>query len=157
MKLYRVPGLETPKLERYVYTGKGEAQALVSNLSQITNCLGLCLFSGLLGPMPYVEIINSVTGWDYTLEELVLTGERIQTLRQSFNAREGRFSSKFDFPERILGKPPLSSGPTAKITIDLDTMAKEYYKAMKWDWDSGKPKKERLFELGLEEIAEVLY
>ncbi|MDY6965558.1 MAG: aldehyde ferredoxin oxidoreductase family protein [Halobacteriota archaeon] len=152
-----VSGLEIPKLERYAYTGKGEAQALVSNLAQITNCLGLCLFSGLLGPMPYVEIINAVTGWDFTLEELVITGERIQTLRQSFNVREGVTASKFSIPDRILGKPPLASGPTANITVDVKSMAKDYYKAMQWDWDSGRPKKERLLELGLEEIAEALY
>ncbi|MDY6833391.1 MAG: aldehyde ferredoxin oxidoreductase family protein [Chloroflexota bacterium] len=152
-----VTGIETPKLERYIYTGKGAAQALASNLAQTTNCLGLCIFSGLLGPMPYVEIVNAVTGWDYTLEELITTGERIQTLRQSFNAREGMTASSFQVPDRVLGKPPLPAGPTAKITVDIETMAKEYYEVMQWDWDTGKPRKSRLIELGLREVAETLY
>ncbi|MDY6866036.1 MAG: aldehyde ferredoxin oxidoreductase family protein, partial [Halobacteriota archaeon] len=129
-----VKGLETPKLERYAYTGKGEVQALSSNLAQLTNCLGLCIFSGLLGPMPYVEIVNAVTGWDTTLEELIMTGERIQTLRQAFNVREGISASKLSIPDRILGKPPLESGPTGNVTIDIETLGRDYYKVMRWDW-----------------------
>ncbi|MDY6959337.1 MAG: aldehyde ferredoxin oxidoreductase C-terminal domain-containing protein, partial [Halobacteriota archaeon] len=119
--------------------------------------LGLCIFSGLLGPMPYVEIVNAVTGWDTTLEELIMTGERIQTLRQAFNARDGISASKLSIPDRILGKPPLESGPTGNVTIDIENLGRDYYKAMRWDWDSGKPEKERLLELGLGEVAKELY
>ena len=152
-----IKGIDMPKLERYVYVGKGYAQSISSILAQITNCLGICIFSGLLGPMPYVEMLNAVTGWDYTLKELILTGERIQTLRQSFNAREGAIAAKFSIPDRVLGIPPLPSGPTANVTIDVNSMAKDFYRVMNWDWDTGKPKKDRLIKLGLEEVAEVLY
>ena len=35
------------------------------------------------------KIIAATTGWDYSLEELLKTGDRIGTMRHVFNLREG--------------------------------------------------------------------
>jgi aldehyde:ferredoxin oxidoreductase len=49
-----------------------------------------------------VTVINAATGWQYTLAEFMLLGERRINLMRAFNAREG-FSSKDDvLPPRLL-------------------------------------------------------
>jgi len=40
------------------------------------------------------------------------------------------------------------------ITIDIDSLAKEYRKAMGWNPDSGHPSEDILAKLGLKELAE---
>ena len=72
---------------------------------------GLCSFVMHTG-MPIVDLVRAVTGWDFTAEELLLTGERIQTLRQLFNFREGIRPGDFRLPERIVEPPPTIPGRT---------------------------------------------
>lgn len=149
--------LGIPKLQKYDFQGKGKAHATLSNIAKITDCTGMCMFSTFIGLVPYVKLINAVTSWGYTMEELMLTGERIQTLRQVFNVREGITPSSFAVPKRVLGEPPLQKGPTAGKTIDVISMAKSYYKAMDWDYTTGKPSRERLEALALTDIARDFY
>jgi aldehyde:ferredoxin oxidoreductase len=60
-------------------------------------------------------------------------------------------------PDRIIGKPPKNVGPTAGVTVDEETLYKEYLAAMNWDTATGKPTKRRLLELGLGNAAGELY
>jgi aldehyde:ferredoxin oxidoreductase len=39
----------------------------------------------------------------------------------------------------------------------MDLMLKEFYDVSQWDWDTGKPKRSKLIELGLQKVAEDLY
>lgn len=145
-------GIDMPPLERYKYQGKGAVHAAWSNFSQVVNCTGICMFASFLQVMPYVEIISAVTGWNYSSEELLETGERIQNMRQLFNVREGLKPGDFTLPGRLAGEPPLEAGPTAGITLDVDMMAKEYYETMDWDLKTGMPSAEKLKALEISEI-----
>ena len=136
------------KLKKYQYSGKGERQAFFAKQFQILNCLGLCNFSKFLGTLPYEGMINAATGWAVTEEELMEIGERILIMRQLFNLREGISPVLISLPERSQGKPPLLLGPTAGITIDLETMRQEYYQALGWD-ENGVPAQNRCRELGI--------
>jgi aldehyde:ferredoxin oxidoreductase len=78
-------------------------------------------------------------------------------MRQAFNIREGLNPLKFELPDRVLGKPPLKAGPLAGVTVDEDTMIKEYLTAMDWDLETAKPSKKKLLELGLTDVAQVLW
>ena len=98
-----------------------------------------------------------VTGWDVTNEELLKTGERIANIRQAFNIREGLNPLTFKVSDRVLGKPPLKAGPLAGVTIDEDTLIKEYLAAMDWDLKTAKPSKRKLLELGLADVAQELW
>jgi len=40
---------------------------------------------------------------------------------------------------------------------NMGMMLKEFYAVSQWDWDTGKPKKEKLVQLGLESVANDLY
>ncbi|MHA1145463.1 MAG: aldehyde ferredoxin oxidoreductase family protein [Candidatus Helarchaeota archaeon] len=146
------------KTKRWKYEGKGEMQALYSRLAQsMLNALGLCYFCNYLGPYPLFDAMKAVTGWDFTFEELVEIGERIQNLRQAFNVRDGLKPSDFKLPDRAKGIPPLDAGASKGKTIDLDTMVKEFYDAMDWNLKDGKPSKQKLHDLKLDDVVEDLY
>ncbi len=148
-----------PRFRLKSFSGRGQARRIGSNFHQVVVCSGTCLFVYWAFPNvdPIAEFMRAVTGWDVTDEELLETGERIANLRQAFSIREGLNPLKFRVPDRVLGKPPLKEGPVAGVTIDEDTMIKEYLMAMDWDLNTAKPSKKRLLELGLADIAQELW
>jgi aldehyde:ferredoxin oxidoreductase len=125
----------------------GVGQAKVAKFKQTIEATGLCIFSTMLGKYPYLEIIQAITGWNVSVDELLETGHRIQTLRQMFNVREGAISHYM--PQRAFGSPPLTKGPNKDKTFDLESIAQNYYDAMGFE-KNGIPKQETLKQLNLE-------
>lgn len=136
--------------------GKGVAQAHFSNSHQVMNGLGLCMFTMLTGALPWVELVNALTGWDYSEAELLTCGERIQNLRNAFNRREGIRPDDFKIHERLLGTGDgeLTSGPLAGNKPPLEMLRKDYYENMHWNPTSGQLSKARAEELGLGEVLD---
>jgi len=148
------PELQFSGFERYEYKSKGPASAVASSYWQVGTCAGLCLFPVVFsGIFPLLDFFNAVTGRNISMKEALQTGARIQTLRQLFNIREGVEPVKNRLPDRMAGIPPKSEGPLKGITVDIDSLTKEYRKAMGWDPDSGYPTGDSLAKLGLEELA----
>ena len=144
------PELKFEQFEKYTYTGKGPMSATASNYLQVGSSAGVCLMPMMFfGNYPLVEFLNAVTGWDLDVEEVLTTGARIQTVRHSFNIREGIQASDVKLPPRMLGQPPLGKGPLSGVTIDVDSLAADYRQAMGWDPDSGIPQAGTLEKLGL--------
>jgi aldehyde:ferredoxin oxidoreductase len=151
-------GGKTFPLEKGVYTGIGAVGAWVNNYGYMLDAAGTCMFINCaLSPADISSMLAGVTGWKYSEEELIRVGERIACTCQAFNVREGLKPSDFKLPDRALGKPPLKEGPTANITIDMDTMVKEYFEVRDWDIGTGKPSKKKLQELGIEDVAKKLW
>jgi aldehyde:ferredoxin oxidoreductase len=148
-----------PKFDFKSFSGRGEARRIGSSFHQAVVCTGMCLFVYWAFPNvdPIADFMKAVTGWDVTDEELLETGERIANIRQAFNIREGLNPLKFRVPDRVMGRPPLKEGPVAGVTVDEDTMIKEYLTAMDWDLKTAKPSKKRLLELGLTDVAQQLW
>jgi len=146
--------LQFSGFEKYQYTGKGPAAAAATNYWQVGASSGICLMPFMSGIFPILELINGVTGWDMSVSEALKTGARIQTLRQLFNAREGISPADYALPNRLAGIPPKSEGPLRGITIDIDTLAGEYRKAMEWDPKTGRPTEACLNKLGLLELVQ---
>ena len=144
------------QLDRKAYANEGMEYGTGSALQHIVNCSGMCAFvySCFPNTSVLVEFMNAVTGWDLTLEELIKTGERILNMRQAFNIREGLNLTKFEIPDRLLGKPPFKEGPLAGVTINKDVWFKEYLAAIDWSPETAKPNKKKLQELGLEDLAQ---
>ncbi len=149
------PELRIDKFERYAYTGKGPMSATASRYLQVGNCAGVCVMPFMFfGNYPLIELLNAVTGWGMEVAEALAAGARIQTLRQSFNLREGIAAESVRLPERMLGRPPQTDGPLAGVTIDVDSLAREYRQAMGWHAETGVPTKETLETLGLSGLVE---
>ncbi len=150
------PELKFEEFDRYAYSGKGPVSATASNYLQVGASTGVCLMPMMFfGNFPLVEFFNAVTGWDLDIAEVLTTGARIQTLRQSFNIREGIQVSDVKLPERMLGRPPQEEGPVAGVTLDVDNLAREYRQAMGWDPDSGIPDENTLEKLGLIQLVKI--
>lgn len=152
------PGLPL-EYDPKVFSGRGEVHRIGSSFFHAISSAGMCIF--MYGSLPTVdavaEFLNAVTGWDITNDELIKTGERIANLRHAFNIREGLNPLQFRVPGRVLGIPPQKEGPLAGITIDEDTMNQEYLTVADWDSKTTKPSKKKLQELGLEDVAQVLW
>jgi aldehyde:ferredoxin oxidoreductase len=123
------------------------------------NSLGLCSniywFGGVYWkPNQLIEILNAVTGWDYTVDEFMVAGERINTYCRMFNVREGITRRDDVLPKRFT--EPLVGGPTNGQFIssqEFESMLNDYYEICGWDKENGIPTKERLTELGLADIV----
>ncbi len=148
-----------PQFDLKSFSGRGEIRKTGSNFNHAVVCSGMCLFVYWAFPSvePVAEFMRAVTGWDITTEELLKTGERIANIRQAFNIREGLNPLQFKVPDRVLGRPPKKEGPLAGVTIDEDTLVKEYLAAMDWDQVTAKPSRKKLEELGLKDVARELY
>ncbi|MCU0605552.1 MAG: aldehyde ferredoxin oxidoreductase C-terminal domain-containing protein, partial [Desulfobacterales bacterium] len=150
------PELRIDTFERYAYTGKGPMSATASRYLQVGNCAGVCVMPFMFfGTFPLIELLNAVTGWGLDVAEALTAGARIQTLRQCFNLREGVTAGSVRLPDRMTGRPPQKEGPLAGVTIEVDSLAREYRQAMGWDGDTGVPAKETLEKLGLAELVAV--
>jgi aldehyde:ferredoxin oxidoreductase len=149
------PELQFSGFETYEYKRKGPASATTSCYWQVGACAGVCLFPAIFfGYYPLLDFLNAVTGWDMDISEALEAGARIQTLRQAFNIREGLTPSEIKLPPRMAGIPPKGEGPLAEITIDIDSLRSEYYKAMGWDPGTGYPSGTTLERLGIKELTE---
>lgn len=148
------PELQFQNIERYEYKSKGPMSAKASCYLQVGVCSGLCLFPLIFfGNFPLLEFFSAVTGREIDFSEALKIGARIQTLRQCFNVREGIKPSEIKLPPRLVGIPPLSEGPLSGITIDIESLSSEYYKAMGWDPVSGFPTESRLLSLGIKDLV----
>ena len=149
------PGLAMPQFDPRSFTGRSGAYKAGSNFAHVVSSTGTCLFLYWCLPSvdAFVEFMRAVSGWNLTVDELLQTGERIANMRHAFNLREGLNPLEFKVPGRIVGKPAPKAGPLAGVTVDEETLDKEYLAAMDWDLKTTKPSKERLSKLDLEDVA----
>jgi len=152
------PEVTFQQIERYEYKSKGPLSARASSYWQVGACSGLCIFPvAFFGNFPLVEFLNAVTGWEMDMTQVLETGARIQTLRQCFNVREGIKPSEIKLPPRLAGIPPKTDGPLAGITLDMESLVSEYYRAMGWDPKSGHPTDSTLVSLRLKPLVTGAY
>ena len=151
-------GLVTDQIERYTYTGKGPAHRIVSGNQHVAASAGMCMMAWVvLKPDALTDSLTYTTGQQYTLDDVQQMGDRIAALRMAFNLREGVRNIDFTLPGRMIGSPPLESGPLAGVTVDVDTQVREYLEAMGWDTRTGAPTRDTLVKLGLDFVAADLY
>jgi aldehyde:ferredoxin oxidoreductase len=115
------------------------------------------MFASLITPGRVLsEYLTLALGRPFTLEDVLAVGERIANLRIAFNLREGiRNVERFRLPGRVLGNPPLPSGPTQGVTVGNDSQIRDYYEAMGWDPETGVPPGAVFERLGLDFALEV--
>ena len=126
-----------------------------------TDCVCVCQFVfgpsfQLYGPSQLVNAIRAVTGWDYSMWELMKAGERRLNLMRAFNAREGIGKEADTKPAKLL--VPLQGGPTAGVVVtdeELEQAKALYYQMAGWD-TNGRPTRSKLEELGLGWLADEL-
>lgn len=126
----------------------------------LADTLCLCQFDWgpawqLYGPEHLVEMVRAITGWDASLDELLLAAERRIHMMRVFNAREG-FDRRHDsLPARI--HEPRVGGPTDGVLVtreELEAAKEWYYREVGWDAASGNPTASTLRRVGLDWLPE---
>jgi aldehyde:ferredoxin oxidoreductase len=144
------PGLELEPRDKYVYSGHANNHMKLVATMETAQAAGLCMFGYLSYPVQAIpEQLNAVTGWDFDMEEVFKTGERIYTMRHLFNLREGQNPLTRNVPGRMIGSPPLKEGNVKEVTVDLQALNNEFLDRLSWDRHTTIPSEARLHELGM--------
>ena len=144
-----------------VYTPKAKDATVLRDLENaltMFDVTGTCKFMGLmLNAREWVDLISSVTGWEFSIEDFKKTGERIVNLSRAFNMRDGFSRADDNLPKRLV-EEPMPDGPAkGHVVEELDTMLDNYYETRGWDKKTGKPTPEKLKELGLDFVIPDLW
>ncbi len=112
-------------------------KAVITNI--LVDCLGLCKVPVLSLLRSFnleseVELLNGLTGWNLTGQDLMDIGERIAVLEKRIMLRHGGAAMKDTLPEMFFSK----SAETGLSRDKFDVMLKDYYTAMGWD-ENGFP------------------
>ena len=139
-----------------------ETMAYVSKANacytMLTDGAGGCYYGQIMGVHMWklVEYLNAAEGWNWDGDHYMEVGERIQTLRQLFNVKHGVDPASFKLPKRMLGEPPLPSGPLKGVTLEKHReQVSSHWKAFGWDAKTGVPLPETVTRLGIDKLAEV--
>ncbi len=135
------------KLDPLTTEGKPKWVKIFQDFFAMCDSLVVCKFlTFALSADDFVEMINPITGWGWSTDDFLKTGDRIYTLERMFINREG-FGRKDDtLPPRLL-KERMPEGAAKGHVTELEKMLDEYYEVR--GWKDGKPTKERMKELGL--------
>jgi aldehyde:ferredoxin oxidoreductase len=150
----RVPDYGIEPTNRFESKGKAEMTAKLQNFKDLFDSLLMCKFSGL-SPTSIADLLNAITGWGYNIDDMLTIGERSIDIKRAVSNKLGITRKDDKMPKISIA--PLKKGSTAGSSPDMDVLLEEYYKCRQWDWDSGKPKKEKLQELGLDDVAKDLW
>jgi len=132
---------------------------LNQHIYSVLNTLGLCFFTA--GPARLfrlnhmVEMVNAATGWETSLYELMMLGERTTTLARLFNAREGFDRTSDELPKRLF--EPLQTGPLTGVALDEVAFTRAldlYYEMMGWDVATGMPRQAKLYHLNIADLSQ---
>ena len=136
------------KLDRLSVEGKATWVKIFQDLTSVIDSIGLCLFSSFaLGLTDYTELVNAITGFNYTDEELLACGERIWNNERLHNFRVGYTKADDTLPKRLL-EDPISEGPSKGQVHRLEELLPEYYSVRGWN-EEGVPTPERMSALGM--------
>lgn len=150
-------GIPDPNsVERWDEKGKGQIVKVLQDGLVLPDILNTCKFFMYAGITldNLADLLSASTGWDIKGRDLLEVGERVINLQRLFNMREGLSRKDDILPERIKQKPAFGfyEKEDQCAIKDFEGMLDEYYEARKWDIKTGMPSKEKLKELGLEEL-----
>ena len=151
--------LMDPNPSKYLFEGTGFLDTMVTANIEMINIAGLCLFGMYTGvDGMQMQLMEAVTGWSFKSHDQMKAAMRVMNMKHAFNLREGLKPQDFKLPARLVGKPPQEAGPLAGVTIDEDRLGDNFFAAMGWDRETGKPSK-RMLELmgGMDDVAQDLY
>ena len=139
----------TEAADRFDATGKGYLGAVYQDVQQVWNSLVFCMFHFFsdFNFQDQVDILNAITGWDLTPNDLYKTGERIVCMQQLFNIDMGMIPESENVMPKRFTTPHKGGGSAGQVPPWKDIL-NEY-----WDtkgWIKGIPTAEKKDYLGIE-------
>lgn len=140
-------GITTPS-DRFDNNNKGFIGAICQDVAQINNSLDVCGGGSLTN---ITKILNYITGWDVTPQEVGQIGERIVCMQHLFNIKMGLIPEVENVMPERLTKPHKGGGAAGQVP-DWRRILKEYWQAKGWN-EHGIPTEAKVKELGLQDFA----
>ncbi len=97
------------------------------------------------------QLLTAATGHEITEEELNQVGERVWNLGRALMVREGRTRDQDTFHETYFEE---QGGEAAIVKSEFEIAKTQYYRLRGWDVETGRPTREKLYSLGLSDIAD---
>jgi aldehyde:ferredoxin oxidoreductase len=138
-------------LKYYDRQGNEEKAANVAihqNWRSVFNSLVLCIFANV-PPETILELVNTVCGYRWEMEDLLRCGERSWNLKRIINHRLGLRRTNDNLPKALLMPHTNENIGTRGYKLDFDTMIDAYYHARGWDTCTGIPTIDTLARLNL--------
>ena len=104
-----------------------------------------------------LELTRHDTGWPLAPEDLLRIGERATNLARAFNVRAGLGAADDCLPDRLFEAIP--AGPMAGVGIsrpDFEASMQALYRIKGWDPATTAPTRERLLNLDIEWVADLV-
>lgn len=138
-------------VDRFANQGKAAQIARHQDWRAVCATLVQCIL-----PNPSVKytvaMIAAATGYAVSLDNVLTYGERMSNLKRALNIKLG-YDARAGEKQPALLLRALTDGGTEGHVADLEPMLREYYAYRNWDWDTGKPCREKLRQLDMPEIA----
>lgn len=120
------------KTDPLAWKGKGELTKLFQDLHAFSDSLDLCKFSAFAeGAEEYAAQYSAYVGVPFTVEDVLVAGERIYNLERRFNNLAGIAEGSDYLPDRFTKEPSTMPGSEGHV-CELDLMLEEYYTARGW-------------------------
>jgi aldehyde:ferredoxin oxidoreductase len=126
-----------PEFDHSTIDGKAEYAVRSQHYTAVGDSLVLCRFTsergfGMLLNETFAQMVNGVTGFGLTTEDLERVGERIINLERAFNVREG-VRRRMTCCRIASCMNPSPSAPRRAVSPDeLDRMLDEFYALRHW-------------------------
>jgi aldehyde:ferredoxin oxidoreductase len=123
-----------------------KSTALLHDYRALYSSLISCFF---FNPPPnyMADLIRTLMGFNYDLEDMKIMGERIFNLKRLFNIKMGLTSKNDILPKIVL--TPTKEGPIAGKSPDFNKLKQLYYQFRDWNPETGIPNEKKLKELGI--------
>ena len=147
----------------YDVVGKPRMVIWYQNFAAVVDAMELCKFSTYWSRFPvefkeFSEMLRLTTGVQFSPDDLSKIGERIWNVEKAFNIRLG-FGRESDLPSEKLQNETINDGPLEGERLHIDKfneMLDSYYVLRGWDKETGRPKRSKLEELNLSDVADEL-
>ncbi len=134
-------------VNRTVTTGKAGLVKAYQDLTAVIDSLGMCLFTSFaLGAEDYAGILSFLLGGEYSVQDVMLIGERIYNIERYFNKLAGMEENGDKLPNRVFDEP-IKSKASEGMVSKLNEMLPEYYELR--GWKNGFPTEDTLKKLGV--------
>ena len=127
---------------------KASNVAIHQNWRTVSNSLVICTLANV-PPDDLLELVNTSTGYHFTLPDLLLAGERGWNLKRIINIKLGLKTENEKLPPKLLLPFEDAQGEIEGFAPDFESMLSAYYQARGWDPTTGSPKEETKQKLGL--------
>ena len=144
-----------PVTDPFSHEEVSSLNAKFNGIRQFDDCLGTCRLAAP-HPKKVLACFNSVTGWDWSLEDAFDVGRRIVNLLRVFNLRHG-LEIADERPSTRYGSIPAGGPAKGKNIMEKwGFMVSNYYQLMGWNENTGRPLPKMLEKLGLGDVVKDL-